>query len=59
MNFVTERRSIHGFVKVYEPPGTKEDDDNDEECDEYDFRHVAKETPHIANQNVGFSEYQQ
>lgn len=38
-----ERRPTHGFMKVYEPPGSKEDDDD--EGDEYDFRrNVAKET---------------
>lgn len=38
-------------MKVYEPPGVKEEDDVDEDVEEYDFRHVAKET-HIPNQTV-------
>ncbi|CAH0550173.1 unnamed protein product [Brassicogethes aeneus] len=46
-----ERRPTHGFMKVYEPPGSREDDEIDEESEEYDFRRVAKES-HIPNQTV-------
>ncbi|XP_018571511.1 uncharacterized protein LOC108911149 [Anoplophora glabripennis] len=38
-----ERRPTHGFMKVYEPPGSREEDDFEDDGDEYDFRHVAKE----------------
>ncbi|KAG5867024.1 hypothetical protein JTB14_037111 [Gonioctena quinquepunctata] len=42
-----ERRPIHGFMKVYEPPGSREEDDLEDEVQEYDFRHVAKEMTHV------------
>lgn len=51
---ITERRSIHGFIKVYEPPGSKDDEDIEEEGEEYDFRHVAKES-HVPNQTVSLA----
>jgi hypothetical protein len=40
-------------MKVYEPPGSREEDDIEDEGEEYDFRHVAKET-HIPNQTVSW-----
>ncbi|KAK9709842.1 CD80-like C2-set immunoglobulin domain [Popillia japonica] len=46
-----ERRTVQGFMKVYEPARIRSDDDNEEEGEEYDFRHIAKET-HIPNQTV-------
>ncbi|XP_063921437.1 contactin-1 [Zophobas morio] len=46
-----ERRPTLGFMKVYEPPGSREEEDIEDEGEEYDFRHVAKET-HIPNQTV-------
>ncbi|KAJ8936310.1 hypothetical protein NQ318_010348 [Aromia moschata] len=45
-----ERRPM-GFMKVYEPPGSREEEDLEEEGEEYDFRHVAKET-HNPSQTV-------
>lgn len=45
-----ERRQMHGFMKVYEPPNNTKDDE-EEDGEEYHFRHVAKET-HIPNQTV-------
>lgn len=53
---ITERRSIHGFIKVYEPPGSRDDEDIDEEGEEYDFRHVAKES-HVSNQTVSSAQW--
>lgn len=41
-----ERRPTYSFIKVYEPPGAR-DEDLEEEGEEYDFRQVAKESPHI------------
>lgn len=52
--FFSERRPIHGFMKVYEPTGTKhceEEEENEEAVDDYDFRHVAKDS-HIPNHNT-------
>lgn len=51
MKIFTIERRAHGFIKVYEPPGHREEDENEDETVEYDFRHVAKET-HIPNQTV-------
>ncbi|KAJ8981819.1 hypothetical protein NQ317_007405 [Molorchus minor] len=45
-----ERRPM-GFMKVYEPPGSREEEDLEDEGEEYDFRHVAKETQN-PNQTV-------
>lgn len=53
--FFTERRQVHGFMKLYEPgmkPG-EEEEEAEEQVDEYDFRHVAKDS-HIPNHNVSF-----
>lgn len=46
-----ERRPIHGFMKVYEyePPGCRDDDDQEDEVEGYSFKHAAKDTP---NQTV-------
>lgn len=49
-NFILERRTGLGFTKVYQPPGSREEEDNDEEH-EYNFKHVAKEA-HLPNQTV-------
>lgn len=51
--FVAERRPIHGFMKVYEyePPGCREEDDQEDEGEGYAFKHVAKES-HVPNQTV-------
>ncbi|XP_022903611.1 neural cell adhesion molecule 2 isoform X2 [Onthophagus taurus] len=47
-----ERRTIQGgYMKTYEPAHTRLDEDNEDEADEYDFRHVTKES-HIPNQTV-------
>ncbi|KAF5299126.1 hypothetical protein FQR65_LT09484 [Abscondita terminalis] len=46
-----ERRSGLGFTKIYQLPNTREDEENEEETDDYDFKHVAKET-HIPNQTM-------
>ncbi|KAK5647878.1 hypothetical protein RI129_002770 [Pyrocoelia pectoralis] len=46
-----ERRSGLGFTKIYQLPNTREDEDNEEEVEDYDFKHVAKDT-HIPNQTV-------
>lgn len=51
INFISERRSGQGFIKVYEPQIQREEEDAEEDREEYDFRHVAKET-HIPNQSV-------
>ncbi|KAL1513906.1 hypothetical protein ABEB36_003245 [Hypothenemus hampei] len=51
---VAERRPIQGFMKVYEyePPGCREDDDQEDEGEGYAFRHaIAKET-HAPNQAI-------
>lgn len=60
---ITERRPIHGFMKVYEPSGgsklsglnptngEEEEEGEDGTVDDYDLRHVAKES-HIPNHNV-------
>ncbi|CAH1104095.1 unnamed protein product [Psylliodes chrysocephalus] len=50
-----ERRPTYSFMKVYEPPEPRDDDDLDDEGEEYDFRYVAKETPPIpSNQTYIF-----
>lgn len=51
---VSERRPI-GYVKVYEPPETRreEEDFDMDEGHDYDYRHVAKEmTPFPSNHTV-------
>lgn len=60
-NFIfifSERRTVQGFMKVYEPARIRSDDDNEEEGEEYDFRHIAKET-HIPNQTVSTYQLQE
>ncbi|CAG9813037.1 unnamed protein product [Phaedon cochleariae] len=49
-----ERRPIHGFMKMYEPPGAREEDNlMEDEGEEYDFRNVAKERTHVpSNHNI-------
>lgn len=46
-----ERRSGHGFMKVYEPTGCHAEEADDDLDDCYDFRHVAKDT-HLQNQSM-------
>lgn len=48
---LAERRPV-GYVKVYEPPGRREEDDLDEEGHDYDYRHVAKEMTHIPSNHT-------
>lgn len=50
-NPVSERRTGLGFTKVYQLPTSREDEEIDEEYEDYDFKHVAKEI-HNPNQNV-------
>lgn len=48
---VSERRSGFGFTKVYQVPGTREDEDVEEEAEEYDIKRAAKESQ-VPNQIV-------
>ncbi|XP_017784081.1 PREDICTED: hemicentin-1-like isoform X2 [Nicrophorus vespilloides] len=45
-----ERRQTQSFMKVYEPPKQKIDE-NEDEVEDFEFRHVAKEK-HIPSQTV-------
>lgn len=45
---LAERRPV-GYMKVYEPPGRREEDDLEEEGHDYDYRHIAKEMTHITS----------
>lgn len=44
-------------MKVYEPPGRREEDDLEEEGHDYDYRHVAKEMTHITSNHPVSTNY--